>query len=898
MPGFDNNVLYAENIDFTGGDPVVGQVTTDGQLLIGSTAAPNIRVGSLSSSGGTIAITTGPGTINLESGGSVATTFTAEDSSTCAPLLGNLNIVGTATNGINTTAAGNTMTVAMASPYADGDFAFTSSVAGTNRTVTVSNSDNTSNSQAHVQVTVGGAATTGDPYTNFLVTGAGTYSLGIDNSVANDPFKITSGANPSSGTDLFTMTSTGVITLNNALDVTDGGTGVTTLTQHGVLLGNGANDIQALGVGATGTVLIGNTGADPSFSATPSVTSITIANAPSAGTDGANKTYVDLIASGIQFKNTVKAASTGPFTVTYNNGSSGVGAFLTNAGALAAFSTDGYSASVGDRILIKDQAAPAQNGIYSVTTVGSGAVAWVLTRTSDYDTPAEMSAGSLVPVQFGSTLAETFWLQTTVVAIVGTDAVSYNQFLSSLPFATVTQTKVGTSATTVVNPADIGGYMDDLQFTGFLSWAAGGPFFDSSTLGSFSVLVGGTGYIKGKQITWTGPQTIAGMTAGNTYYIYMDSTGTIQKTPTRTDALFTDNIVLFECLRDSTAPTNNQVTVKENHPYNYSATVSNYEHDNIGPLIENNQNGANITLNGTQKIQINGADVLSDHGLETTIPDSGGVAVTWNKKYTLNTGKWALQNISDTFSGFWNNAGTPTALSANRFAVYTLYVSKDNLNSATPTYFTVLDTSQYNTAAAATTAISNGTTAKATNELAQLELAQLGYVIFGQAANAIVSVIIAKKTFGSQTSTAGTNQASLVNTNTSLFNGWLSTADTNVQAALDTLDDSQRCVEVTGAAANLVSKQGAIANRATLVTLTLPTVAAIGDTIQVVGNGAGGWLIAQNANQTIHIDSSNTTTGVGGSLASTNRYDCVKLICTVANLDFVAYSIVGNITVV
>jgi len=57
--------------------------------------------------------------------------------------------------------------------------------------------------------------------------------------------------------------------------VAGGGTGATSLTDHGVLVGSGTSPIDALAVGATGTVLGGVTGADPAFTATPSVTSIT-----------------------------------------------------------------------------------------------------------------------------------------------------------------------------------------------------------------------------------------------------------------------------------------------------------------------------------------------------------------------------------------------------------------------------------------------------------------------------------------------------------------------------------------------------------------------------------------------------------------------------------------------
>ncbi len=64
--GFDNDTMYALNVDFRGVSPVVGQVTANGQLLIGSTVSPNIRVGNLTSTGGTVAITNGAGSINLE----------------------------------------------------------------------------------------------------------------------------------------------------------------------------------------------------------------------------------------------------------------------------------------------------------------------------------------------------------------------------------------------------------------------------------------------------------------------------------------------------------------------------------------------------------------------------------------------------------------------------------------------------------------------------------------------------------------------------------------------------------------------------------------------------------------------------------------------------------------
>ena len=69
MPGFSNDTVYGSNINFTGDGGIAGReptVTSDGQLLIGSTTSPKIKIGNLTSTGSTVAITNGSGTINLD----------------------------------------------------------------------------------------------------------------------------------------------------------------------------------------------------------------------------------------------------------------------------------------------------------------------------------------------------------------------------------------------------------------------------------------------------------------------------------------------------------------------------------------------------------------------------------------------------------------------------------------------------------------------------------------------------------------------------------------------------------------------------------------------------------------------------------------------------------------
>lgn len=104
---------------------------------------------------------------------------------------------------------------------------------------------------------------------------------------------------------------------------------------------------------------------------------------------------------------------------------------------------------------------------------------------------------------------------------------------------------------------------------------------------------------------------------------------------------------------------------------------------------------------------------------------------------------------------------------------------------------------------------------------------------------------------------------------------------------------------VTGTSQSAAINNGYIANNAGLVTVTLPSTAAVGSIVRVSGmNNTTGWKIAQNSGQTMHFGNVNTTTGTGGSLASSATYDSVELVCNIANTDWIVISSVGNITYV
>ena len=66
----------------------------------------------------------------------------------------------------------------------------------------------------------------------------------------------------------------------------------------------------------------------------------------------------------------------------------------------------------------------------------------------------------------------------------------------------------------------------------------------------------------------------------------------------------------------------------------------------------------------------------------------------------------------------------------------------------------------------------------------------------------------------------------------------------------------------------------------------------------IQGNAAGLWTLAQNASQLIHFNAVATTTGTGGSISSTNAYDAITIICTVANTTWVVNTSMGTLSVV
>lgn len=226
-----------------------------------------------------------------------------------------------------------------------------------------------------------------------------------------------------------------------------------------------------------------------------------------------------LVQSNIAVKGPVIAATTGPLTATYNNGASGVGATLTNAFTLAPLVIDGVTVIAGQRVLINNQAAPAQNGIYLVTAPGTIFTPWVLTRATDFNSSTTISQGSQIAVSEGSTNAGTIWIETDPGPfVVGTTAILFSVVRANLAAPSDSSVLVTTASAVPVYVGPLTNGQLIIGSTGATPVAAAltaGPGVSIAN-GAGTITISGTG----SGIGWTNvTSTTLTMVADNGYVI-------------------------------------------------------------------------------------------------------------------------------------------------------------------------------------------------------------------------------------------------------------------------------------------------------------------------------------------------------------------------------------------
>jgi hypothetical protein len=342
---------------------------------------------------------------------------------------------------------------------------------------------------------------------------------------------------------------------------------------------------------------------------------------------------------------------------------SGVGATLTNAGTQAALTVDGIALSVADRVMVRLQTNGAENGVYTVTTVGDGSTNWVLTRATDANMvnpgdPDGLGTGDYFFTQEGVINAGDSHVLTTEpnTMIIGYTTLTYTQFSGSVDYVGGTNINITgqTISLTGTVAATNGGTGQNTTTVGDLLYGTSSNTWSKLALGAAnkSLVVNGSG----TQVEWNA--VALGASGAVSGALPATNGGTAQTTYTTGDTLYSSAANTLAKLAGNTTTTQKFLSQTGNGSASAAPvwdTIPAGSITGLGTMSTQNSNAVTITGGTINNVAIGGS--TANAASFTTANVSGQIVSTAAGSATTGAGQVYLNGATSNRID-WNTNGT------------------------------------------------------------------------------------------------------------------------------------------------------------------------------------------------------------------------------------------------